>query len=76
MGTARRPPSYSRRPETVDYNREREREGVPKASALKFTFMHHAFPRRFTNTSSSFVVGVSKDSPLKDTLHFKSVTNS
>ena len=26
MGTARRPPSFNRRPETVDHNRERERE--------------------------------------------------
>ena len=26
MGTARRSPSFNRRPETVDHNRERERE--------------------------------------------------
>ena len=27
MGTARRPPSFTRRLETVDHNRERERSG-------------------------------------------------
>ena len=49
MDTAIRPPSYSRRPETVDHNREREKErmcvsdlkniAISQLSAFRFTLI-------------------------------------
>ena len=48
MDTARRLPSYSRRPETVDHNREREREKDKKELVQ--------FPVLFEKRLGAFIV--------------------